>query len=443
MEYIRIKAITEEDFDQIVTSAGGSRILQEGSADYLLNEAIIELKLVSEEGFEKTDRQNKLASLFLKTQPNQPVVLIKPESLNETDSREYYRIVEGPIKNACKKASKQLQLTAERYSHSQVRVLVILNIGYTPISPDEFKEVCFKCVRNDTSGIDWLLCGGIYFYSDKFDSYVIAPLEELPVNLGRSFPSQKSLADAWGQFLEKLMTEVIRNPKPFSDGRMPILDLMFDLGGIRYIKPAPGMPQSTFWPGGEAPRDNSSGIMSCPPVASTFPSLSEHEWKHFKEAMPSAAQLKTTYREWLKSYPDEVIESKNPLKPLVFIEVTFDEFTCWIGKPKVRWQFADLGKFASGVLHQRALTILNEAKDKEQTLVVPLDYVHLVVNEVGNDKANDFTSIYYVSELPGFERKEALVENARLFFEYGIAVAAAHAIKRKVNTVLFTKIRIH
>ena len=51
MEYIRIKAVTEADFDQVITSAGGSRIIADGSADYLLNEAIIELKLVSEEGF--------------------------------------------------------------------------------------------------------------------------------------------------------------------------------------------------------------------------------------------------------------------------------------------------------------------------------------------------------------------------------------------------------
>ena len=100
MEYIRIKAIAETDFDKVITSAGGSRIVEEGSADYRLNEAIIELKLVSEEGFEKTDRQRKLADLFRKAQPSRPVVVLKPEQLNEFDSRDYYRLVEVPIKNA-------------------------------------------------------------------------------------------------------------------------------------------------------------------------------------------------------------------------------------------------------------------------------------------------------------------------------------------------------
>ncbi|HAB19239.1 MAG TPA: hypothetical protein DCE44_22780, partial [Verrucomicrobiales bacterium] len=259
MEYIRIKTVTEEDFDRVITSAGGSRILEESSADYRLNEAIIELKLVSEEGFEKTDRQRKLANLFREMQPDQPVVLISPESLNESNSRNYYRIVEVPIKNACKKASKQLQATAKRDGQPPVRVLVILNVGYTLLSPDEFKDVCFKCVCNDTSGIDWLVCGGIYFHSDKFDNYVIARFENLPINLGRSFPSRDALLESWDRYLNESMTEMVRNPVPISDGRMPVIDLTFELNSIRYIKPATGMPQSSFWPGGAAPRDNTSG----------------------------------------------------------------------------------------------------------------------------------------------------------------------------------------
>lgn len=442
MEYIRIKAVTEGDFDQVITSAGGSRILEEGSADYRLNEAIIELKLVREEGFDKTERQRKLANLFREAQPNRPVVLIDPKSLKEADSKDYYRLVEVPIKNACKKASKQLQITAERYSQRSVRVLVILNVGYTLLSPEEFKDVCFKCVRNDTSGIDWLVCGGIYFYSDKFDNYVITRFEDFPIKLSESFPSHAALGDAWGSFLDKMMTEAIRNPVEFADGRMPVIDLLFELDGIRYIKPAPGMPQSTFWPGGVAPRENTSGITTCPSVARTFPSLSEHEWKGFKEAMPSVFRLKANYRDWLKSCPDEVLESTDPLKPLVFVEVKLKDFARWVKKPKTRWEFSDIARFSSEVFQRRAVSLFEEAKDKKQMQLIPLDYVHLVVNEVGNDKANDFASIYYVSEVPGFERKEPLVENAKLFFEYGMAVSAAHAIKRKVSTILFTKVRI-
>ena len=86
---------------------------------------------------------------------------------------------------------------------------------------------------------------------------------------------------------------------------------------------------------------------------------------------------------------------------------------------------------------------MEAAKDKEQTMIVLPDYVHLVVNEVGSDKANDFCSIYHVSEVPGFERSEPILENVKLFFEYGMAVAASYAIKRKVGSVLYSKRRIN
>ncbi len=438
MEYIRIKAVSEADFDQVITSAGGSRILEDGSADYRLNEAIIELKLVSEEGFDKAERQKKLADLFRKTQPKRPVVVIKPEQLNDADSRDYYRIIEVPIKNACKKASKQLQVTAARCNQKPVQVLVILNVGYTLLSPDEFKDVCFKCVRNDTSGIEWLICGGVYFYSDKADNYVIARFEDFPFNLGRSFASREVLLKSWGSYLDKLMTDAVRNPESLSDGRMPVVDLMFELDDVRYVKPAPVM-KSKFWPGGFAPRENTSGVERCPPIAVTFPFLSGHDWRYFKDSMPTEARLKATYNEWLSFCPDEAREVTDPLEPLLLLDIRFEEFVCWIAKPKEQWHFSDINAFSNEVLTRRVLPLLEGAKDKKETQVLPLDYIHLVVNEVGNDKANDFASIYHISEFPGFERNETLVENAKMFFEHGMAVAAAYALKRKVSAIFYTK----
>jgi hypothetical protein len=442
MEYVRINSVAEADFDEVVRSAGGSRISQEGSADYLFNEAIIELKLVMEEGFEKTERQRKLANLFRQAQPNLPVVHIDPKRLNPVESMGYYRIVEVPIKNACKKASKQLQVTAARFNPPPVRVLVILNVGYTLLSADEFKDVCFKCVRNDTSGIDWVVCGGIYFFSDKFDNYVISRFEDLAINLRSQFQSRDLLLQAWGAFVQQLVTNAIRSKDPFSDGRMPVLDLMFELDGVRYVKLAPRMPKSTFWPSGRHPRENTSGIETCPAVARTFPSLTEREWRLFKKVMPLNRRLKSTYQQWRKSYPNENGDDFEPLKPIVCIEVNFEDFARWVQKPKKNWQFGDLGKFSTELFHQQVMLLLADAKEKEHTMIVPLDYIHLIVNEVGNDKANDYSSIYHVFNVPGFERDELIVENQRVFFEHAIALAAAYAIKHKLSSVLYTKRRI-
>jgi hypothetical protein len=441
MEYMRIKPVTEDDFDQVVISAGGSRILEEGSADYQLNEAIIELKLVVEEGFKKIDRQKKLAHLFRDAQPNLPVVLLNPRKLNESDSRNYYRIVEVPIKNACKKASKQLQITAARFTHQPVRVLVILNVGYTLLSADEFKDVCLKCVRNDTTGIDWLICGGIYYYSDKAENFVIARFEDSPINLSRSFNSHSILGEAWEKYLNESMLDMVRNQTLIVDGRMPIVDLSFDLDGIRYVKPAPAMTKSSFWPDGIAPRDNSSGIDKCPVVARVYPLLSDSEWKKFKEAVPFMARLKTSYKEWLKSWSDEKADPPQPLQPIVPVEIKFEEFVNWIKKPNLNWEFSDVSEFSCEVFHNCVRSLQKEARNIDEIQIIPLNYIHLEINEVGTDKANDFASIYVVSVVPGFERREPLVENVIIFYEYGMSVAAAYAIKHRVNAILYTRKR--
>lgn len=441
MDYIRINTITEADFDNVITSAGGSRITEDGSADYRFHEAIVELKLVFEEGFEKTERQKKVAALFREAQPNQPVVLINPKKLTEHASRVYYRIVEVPIKNACKKASKQLQNTASRFAAAPTRVLVILNVGYTMLSPDEFKDVCFKCVQNDTSGIDWLVCGGIYFYSDKASSYIISRFEDFPFNLQQPFPSRETLLGSWDNFVSKLMLDAARNPASVASGRMPVVDMAFELDGVRYVKLAPSI-HSDFWPGGFAPRENSSGIERCPAVAITFPSLSEIDWKRFKDAMPTEPQLRSSYQEWLQFCPNEADDLEDPIKPILQLETKFEEFVRWVSKPRDQWGFSDLNYYAHEVLTQKALPLLEGARDLEKTQILPLDYILFVLNEVGTDKANDFASIYYVSETMGFEREELLVENAKVFFEYGMAIAASHAIKRKVNALFYQKRRL-
>ena len=60
MEYIRLKTVTEDGFDGIVKDAGGTRITTEGSADYLFNESVLELKLVDED----TNAFNKIMEAF-------------------------------------------------------------------------------------------------------------------------------------------------------------------------------------------------------------------------------------------------------------------------------------------------------------------------------------------------------------------------------------------
>lgn len=442
MDYIRIRRIVERDFDSLVESSGGKRIPEEGSADYLLHESLLELKLVEEEGLEKATRRAKVAKIFRERQPDAPTVKVVPQILDPIGARAYYNAVAGPIKTHVKKAADQLDRTRKRENPELVRVLVIVNNGYAALSHEEFKNICVKCAQNDTRKIDWIICGGIYYHSDQFDSYVIAPFEGIPINIGCAFPSFELLQREFGNFTESLVTELIRGPGPPDTGRMPVLDLTFEIDGIRYVKPAPLMPESSFWPGGKRPRDNTTGITSCPPVALVFPRLSEADWNLFKQALPDSNTLQTKYRAFQKFERDQERKLNKKLKPFVAVGVKYSDFAAWITQPSGDWTFADITKFAAEQFSAELRKVLEASKSKSEVTIFPLEYIHCIVEEIGQDQANDFASIYYVSTILGFEREELLLEKTRMFFEHALSLAGAYAIKREICDVFYTRIRV-
>lgn len=442
MDRIRIHTITEDDFDRVVEIAGGRRIDQPGSADYRLNEAVVELKLVVEEALDKKTHQKKIAEIFQRIVPDSPVVLIRPQMLNGPEARSYYRVVETPIKTAVKKASKQLQKTSERLEEEVVRVLVILNIGYTLLTPDEFKDVCFKCTCHDTSGIDYIIVGGIYFLSDGYENRVMAPFEGLSIDLSRSFPSRTLLMNAWGTFLNSMMTQYMRSGTQLTEGKLPLMDLVFDLDGKTFIKPSPKGPSSDFWPGGSPPRRNSSVLSEDVRVASVFPTMTREDWECFRNVLSKAKGLKNSFEEWERSRPCDDSEECDPLKPTVGVRVCFKDFASWCSTPQSEWTFNDVNNYALSVFNRRAIEYLERSQVREETDLLALQYVYFVVQEIGGDQGNDLTSIYYVSEIPGFKRKTALVENARAFFEYAGAVASAYAVKHEVDALYYSRVRL-
>jgi len=438
MDYIRIKDVSESDFHTIVKKAGGVRLKGTGEADYLLNEALIELKFIVEEGFDKIKRQEKLAALFKKRQSNRPVVVIDPESLEEAESKNYYNIVARPIRKAVKKAAGQLEITSQQYNPRPTKVLAILNLGYTALFPDEFRSVCFSCVLDYADNIDWVICGGLYFHSDGFDIYLFERFDAIPINVNRLFPSYETLLNSWHSFVEDLATSLCREIAPPDQSRLPVLDFSFEVDGVRYVKPAPTIP-STFFPSGRCPRNNTSGIKKNPPVARTFPQLSETDWKSFKEKIAADQRLQSSYKEWLESERKRDQEQSEKLKPIVTMVTKYAEFAAWIQKPSNDWNFTDLCFFSKHLFEIRIREILERMKEKQEAKIIPPEYIHFIVHEIGQDKVNDVCSIYYVSEIPGFERSEVILKNERLFFEYGATVAASYAIKRKLDVIFYSK----
>lgn len=441
MEHFRIKTTAESDFDSIIEACGGVRIPTgtDTSSDYLLNEAVLELKLVDEEGFDKVSRQQKIAKIFRKNQPDTPTVIIDPRMLDPEDKRAYYNAVEQPIKGHVKKASNQLDETRKRINPNLVRVLILINNGYTALSLDEFKKICVKCVQNDTQRIDWVLCGGQYYYSDTFDSYFISPFEAIPINLQCPFPSAKIIQDKWQSRMRNNLTDVIRSTTRPVTGKMPVLDLVFELDGIHYVKPSPEMPKSKFWPDGKRPRDNSSGMTTCPPVAIAFPSPTEDEWAQLKRTLNDSHKLETNYLSWRRYQQNAESVSNELLRPFVPMAVTHEEFSKWIKQTGNVSSFRSLCEHAANVFHKKVQAISLQAAEMTSDSVVPATYIYLVINEIGQDKAYDVSSVYYVSNIPGLERKETIISNQKMFFEYAVTLASAYAIKLNCEVVLYSK----
>lgn len=437
MDYLRIGRILEEDFDSMVENAGGSRFSADHSreiqlnADYRLGNAVVELKIVEEEGFEKETRQKKLAALFRKAFPDKPTLILSPDLLEEEEQHRYYRILETPIKTHVKKAAKQLAVSS---CDGEIRLLILVNNGYGALTHEEFKFLAVKCASNDTSNIDVLITCGLYFYSDRYDQFIITHFEPFVIKKGSVVHSQGALHDEFNGFVGQFMTQFVRGSDARKRDRLPLLDLEFQMDGYRYVKPAPKMGKpSEFWIHGR-PRNNSTGIEHCPPVATVFPNVSRGEWETFVKET-SFSFWGNSYPDWLRFRENESLVAGKPLRPFVPFPVTFAGYTEWAEKTGEH-SISSLCHYSTELFEEEIQKQFKRAKERTSFNLILPKYVSLFVEEIGQDKANDVTSIYLVEELMGQERITPLVENQPIFFEYALALACAYAIKVDAGIVL-------
>lgn len=442
-DFAKINRLTESDFTGIFKAAGGSRVSNNDSkenipnADYVINNVIVELKLVEEEGFDKTTRQQKLSKLFGKYDKS-PVVVIDPGLLSYEDRRKYFNILEGPIKTHVKKASKQLKYTNLKLGGKHTKILLIVNNGYAAMGKEEFKAVAWKCVRNDSTNIDYLITCGIYYYSDGFDSSVIAPFEIEGVLDDLEPCEYLSIRESWNAFLNKHITEFVIEPDSRDNSRLPILDLEFDVDGVTFIKPTPSFGKdSEFWVAGR-PRINSSGIEECPPIGMIFPKLSRNSWGLVKEALEDSWKLQDSYEEWVKFSIEEEHKYANIIQPFIHIKIEYDDLAEKVENNCIA-SFSGLCNYANDIFSERVREIIFSARNIKDTKIELDKYILLVIREIGRDKKNDLCSIYLSTNVGEPEIIETFIENERIFFEHGISLASAYALKSNISMVLYYK----
>lgn len=430
MEYLQFSSLTEKDFDEIIVDAGGRRYtddlkIQELNCDYILEDVVIELKIIEEEPLGKKEKQQKFIELF---PANADTVILYP---SEEQKYKYFKILESPIQKALKKASKQLQKSAKNIN-AKLRIAIIMNNGLYMVSKDEFREMAIKRAKNDTSGIDILIVCSMYYYSDKFDMRIFFDFYDIEIN-NIEYKNKKLIIDklrlAWNSKTEKYMTEQMSNMN-LSRSKEPIQDLFFESNGIRYVKPPIQWGKSSdFWKDGR-PREDSRQKEAIPDII-VLPVFDEVSYHYAKKYIMQKELLQNSLKDYFKWIEDNPIKSESKFKVVVYIALTKED----LHNNKHPFSINDIQKCANlryETLFKKIQTSMIEYSDK----IDKGNFILLETQEIGINQAND---IAYISHIEDDKKQNWIIEGKHIKYEHAVALAIALCLIIKAERVYYIR----
>ena len=433
MEYLLFSQLTETDFDEIVLSVGGRRYSEDSNirdlnCDYILDDAVIELKIIGEEPIDKKIKQEKLAKLF---RSDTKTVILNPLDLDHDGKRRYYQELATPIKGQLKKASKQLKVSADTVN-ANVKIAIIMNNGLTMTGHDEFRRLAIERTKNDTSGIDILIVCGMYYFSDKFDSYAFFEFNDIRIQGKERSDLIQKLRDAWFKKVEQYMTQQIVDLN-IKRTKEPIQDLFFELDGVRYVKPPIqwGKPSKFYGKAGR-PREDTTGMNHCPPVATVLPIFDDASYNYAKRNITDSAILKDSLREYLVWAENEQKTSLNPFLPIVLIPIKLQE----VQKLQPPFYFQQIVQSTLPKFQDAVISTADKATEYSEN-PISLNYILVQVNEIGIDKANDIAFISHSMDHFTPPIQKFLIKGERMKYEYAIMLASAYCLSVNADTVYY------
>jgi hypothetical protein len=449
MESVRMRPLQEADIDEVIFAAGGRRAHEnvdqrrKPGADYVLGSTVIELKILEEEGLNKPERQTKLAALFRKSHPERPVIVLDHRELPEESLREFDNILSGPVKTAVSSAKDQLKQSRTELEEVKSSVLMLINDGYTALDHETLLRLAESRVRRDTTSVDGIIVGGMYFHSDAFESYVFFRMDFIAIKDDMAFPEFETLREQWGGFSTKYMTEMMRQAPDEHQSKGPVDDLQFDIDGVTYIKPAPAFGAQSKFYGRERPRKNSTGIETAPQMAVTYPSLTQQEWERFKQALPNDPLVRASYPEYM-DHLHFIGQSLEGDRVATFIPITFAEWNEWARANQQALDFESVKQFANMIFNSRVDNLLQSARELLEGAMVPRNYLLVLTEEIGQDRRNDVSHILIIKNEGTPEVEDIpFLENARFFHEYAVALGCVIAAAGGIRAVFWQKSRTY
>jgi hypothetical protein len=384
---------------------------------------------------DKPERQKKLASLFGALEPGRPTVVLDRRALDEQGKREYDRIVEGPVKTAVASARRQLKQSQAELD-TKCGILWVINNGYTSLSHDSLLELVARRARHDSSEIDAVVVSGAYSYSDGFDSFFLWPIDIVEINSDKSFQAFKALREAWEQLSLDRMNAMMREPEEGLNSKGPVVDISFEVDGVTYVMPTPPMGQdSNFFTRGR-PRSNSSGIDSVPHVATIFAGISSGEWSLFREHHEFEVSS-SDFGGWKCN--EESARGENTLGKFVTIPIAYDGWIDWM-QEQPAWASLSVHAYAAEIFEDKIGRLLDGARERTVTTVLPRRYMLLLTQQIGQDMAFDVSDLAEAFIRPdGQDAFEEVWTDRKIFFEHALAVAGAEAISRGIDHIFWQK----
>jgi hypothetical protein len=129
-----------------------------------------------------------------------------------------------------------------------------------------------------------------------------------------------------------------------------------------------------------------------------------------------------------------------PLKPFVPMRVEFAEWALWCKEHAHGPSMQSVREIANSLFQARVLSLVERAREFSPPSVLPLRYVLVTTECIGQDKGNDVSHIAGVCQrLDGESKALPIANNLRIFHEHAVCLGSAYAVARGVECVFWVK----
>jgi len=94
--------------------------------------------------------------------------------------------------------------------------------------------------------------------------------------------------------------------------------------------------------------------------------------------------------------------------PFVPIPVAFKDWQKWRKNQRMPKALFAVRSFANALFEQKVRAIMDSARERSASAILPSRYVLAMTEEIGQDRANDLSHIAVVREMPNFAPLYAL-----------------------------------